>query len=598
MERHKNKAPAKIFNALPGIFKAPTKIFTVRRGALAARIFLGVLCAGALTGPAFAYKLSESQIFEWWDAGLVAADEAEEMLALLDEGNLEEACMLAEIYAFEPCDGESIEDATSESDREDSGKADKVSKRKKRAVKSGSAAKSVKSAKADKADGRAVKSAKADGRKGLLNLGGYVLYKARYDSSGRLKSHREELLLEFYRFSLRLGSREQFAYRYKHGNAYLGQFSWRELRTSIPTDTLWGAAAAHDIGLFSIGAALDTSGTAFASLGATFRKKYAVSIAYWRSDGPRAVQSGTASTIGGDAVLIDGAVPISGAVPIKSEVPISGAVPINSEVPINDEVPIGAETFAENNVPIAATARSLQLQASMPFGKISVWHQFGEESPLVKAELHGRDSASIAWHATAYFHGDSIPARARLSESIAKNRVWATQSVSIRDRELADTRISASARIAAPLHSDSVSGLFTLHAESGPRFLRAGAGVTCLDAAENCRRTTYQAEASTAHGVGEKTLSAYVAAKTENWDRPRTEIGFVAEGKIRRGRQNKFRIALVAPDTRPADQFQIKSETTVSVDFLDLSLAASFKKKTDAALRPSYATLSAKIWFR
>ena len=48
-------------------------------------------------------QISEAQVFEWWDNGIIDSDEAREMLDLLEEENMQEACLLAEVYALESC---------------------------------------------------------------------------------------------------------------------------------------------------------------------------------------------------------------------------------------------------------------------------------------------------------------------------------------------------------------------------------------------------------------------------------------------------------------------------------------------------------------
>ena len=53
-------------------------------------------------------SLNEAQVFEWWDDGIIDGDEAHEILDLLEEGNTQEACILAEVYALESCASEDI----------------------------------------------------------------------------------------------------------------------------------------------------------------------------------------------------------------------------------------------------------------------------------------------------------------------------------------------------------------------------------------------------------------------------------------------------------------------------------------------------------
>ena len=45
----------------------------------------------------------EALVFEWWDDGIITPEEADEILSRLEEGNYDEACLLAEVYAQEPC---------------------------------------------------------------------------------------------------------------------------------------------------------------------------------------------------------------------------------------------------------------------------------------------------------------------------------------------------------------------------------------------------------------------------------------------------------------------------------------------------------------
>ena len=66
-------------------------------GFIAALLALGVLQATAS-------PLDEAKVFDWWDNGIISAEEATEILDLLEEGNQEEACLLAQVYAQESCE--------------------------------------------------------------------------------------------------------------------------------------------------------------------------------------------------------------------------------------------------------------------------------------------------------------------------------------------------------------------------------------------------------------------------------------------------------------------------------------------------------------
>ena len=73
-----------------------------------ARIFFAALVwALVWSTVAASQSLDEAKVFEWWDSGVINSDEAREILDLIEEGNLQEACMLAEVYALEGCTTES-----------------------------------------------------------------------------------------------------------------------------------------------------------------------------------------------------------------------------------------------------------------------------------------------------------------------------------------------------------------------------------------------------------------------------------------------------------------------------------------------------------
>ena len=432
--------------------------------------------------------LSEAQIFEWWDDGTIEAEEANEMLSLLDEGNAQEACALAEIYASEPCEMKAMN--------------------KKRTPKA------------------------------QKKYGGHLAAKMRFDSAGHVDTHREEFLFNLHRLTLRLGTQELLSYKNKHGEAHFGQISTRELKSAIPTDTLWGTALAYSFGTpsrgtFDLGGLIDTSGTSQVHAAYTRSKTFAAGASLWKT----------------------------------------------------------ADTY------------SVMAQAGFPFGQVAYWHQIGESSPLVKFQLHGRDSSSVSWRTTGYIHGDSVPPSTRLSASILKNRFWTSQNLTFRARELLDTRVSASVRILSPLHSDSISGRLSLDIESGSPTIRGSAKITCREASEDCRQTIYQGILQSAFDFSTFRATFTGSARTQHdraeatWKRPRLEIGAAVSENLPGKRENLFRFSLVAPDSHPLDNTQIRSETRLSGDFLEFSLVATFKKTGEGKVRPTHAQISTKILF-
>ena len=448
-------------------------------------------------------EISEALVFEWWDDGAIGADEANEMLTLMDEGNMHEACALAEIYTNEPCETKA---------------ADEVPGGKKHAGKKSTSNKQT--------------------PKAQKNYGGHLAVKMRFDSTGAMTAHRKDLLFEFHRLTLRLGTQELLTYRSKRGEAHFGQISTRELKSAIPIDTLWGTALAYSfdalrIGTIDLGGLVDTSGTSQVHASYTRGKAFTAGASLWKT----------------------------------------------------------ADTY------------SVMAQAAFPAGQIAYWQQFGTGTPLIKYQLHGKDSASITWHTTGYIHGDSVPTPARLSASILKNRFWTTQNITLRTRSFLDTRISASTRILSPLHSDSISGRLAMDIESGPPSIRGSARITCREASEDCKQTIYQGALQSALDFGTFKATFTGSARTQHdraeatWKRPRLEIGAAVSEKLPGKRENLFRLSLVAPDAHPLENTQIRSETRLTGDFLEFSLVTTFKKTEGGKVRPSHAQISSKILF-
>jgi len=483
--------------------------------------------------PAHPADISEAQVFEWWDDGTIEASEAEEMLALLDEGRMQEACALAEIYANEPCETDTrapLEDGEFAGNNTASNKT---------------ASKNIAGNKnAHKPSRSNPAGTRTRSKKTPRHYSGHLSSKVRFDSAGNVTAHRKELLFNFHRATLRLGSQELLTYKGKRGEAHFGQISTRELHSAIPLDTLWGTAVAASFKHFQPSILLDTSGTASAQIAITPFKKFSASAAYWHAS----TRTHDAASEAGDA------------------------------------------------------RHSASLSLAFPSGLIATWYQPGEPTPLIHFRLHGRDSSTISWRTTGYVHGDSIPLQARLSPSIATRRFWTTQNISIRAKDPLNTRISTSARILSLLHSDSISGRLALDAESGPPAIRIGAKITCKEASENCRQTIYQGSAESTHDYGSLTATLSGSARTQHdradasWSRPRLEIG-ASVHESATSSKNLFKLSLVAPDALPHENLQIRSETRLAGEFLEFSLIATFKKTGRGKVRPAHAQIASKIFF-
>ena len=460
-----------------------------------------LLGTAAALQPAHSAELTEAKVFEWWDDGFIAPGEADEILSLMDEGNMQEACALAEIYAGEPCDGTDDPQAETQIPMQ---------------VKPARKAKTARDA-----------------------YHGHYVSKIRFDSAGTISGHREEFQFTFRRLTLRLGTQELLTYRSKRGEAHFGQVSTRELHSTIPLDTLWGTALAYSPGKLRLSALLDTSGVSRALAGYSAGKSFSAEASLWKTPG----------------------------------------------------------------------AHSVSLQASIPSGKVSAWYQAGQSSPLVRFSFRGRDTSAFSWSTAGYVHGDSIPAPARLSASILRNRFWSTQSVSFRAKEFFDTKATFNARVLSPLHSDSVSGRLALDVAGGPEFLRPALKVTCIEAASDCDQTVFQAQVASAHAFGQKTATFTGGARTKHrraersWQAPRLEIGSALPERPAQSStstpagSNTFRISLVAPEARPDKKMQVRTETRIYGEFLEFALTAAFQRTESTNFRPTHAQITAGIFF-
>ena len=459
-----------------------------------------LLGTAAALQPAHSAELTEAKVFEWWDDGFIAPAEADEILSLMDEGNMQEACALAEIYAGEPCDGADESQETQVPIQ----------------VKPSRKAKTARDA-----------------------YHGHYVSKIRFDSAGTISGHREEFQFTFRRLTLRLGTQELLTYRSKRGEAHFGQVSTRELHSAIPLDTLWGTALAYSPGKLRLSALLDTSGVSRALAGYSAGKSFSTEASLWKTPG----------------------------------------------------------------------AHSVSLQASIPSGKVSAWYQAGQSSPLVRFSFRGRDTSAFSWSTAGYIHGDSIPAPARLSASILRNRFWSTQSVSFRAKEFFDTKATFNARVLSPLHSDSISGRLALDVAGGPEFLRPALKVTCIEAASDCDQTVFQAQVATAHDFGQRTATLSGGARTRHrraersWQPPRLEIGISLTERPAQSStstpagSNTFRISLVAPEARPDKKMQVRTETRIYGEFLEFALTAAFQRTESTNFRPTHAQITAGIFF-
>ena len=212
-----------------------------------------------------AWGISESEIFELWDEGLILPEEASEIILLLEDGNEEEAEMLARVYGIETTGMARVSENTSTQK----------------------------------------KSGKKKSKKAHPLVEGHLSYRERFDSTGNSESRKYELMMKFYRFTLHKGSRELLEYSHKGYKAYLGDISTKELESRIPLDTMWGALARLPVGIFRMEALIDTAGIFSGGLGASFGKTLDVDGKFFHTENGKYAYMGITLPYGNVAVMGD-----------------------------------------------------------------------------------------------------------------------------------------------------------------------------------------------------------------------------------------------------------------------------------------------------
>lgn len=471
-------------------------------------------------------EITESQVFEWWDDGIITAEEADEMLQLLEDGNEAEACMLAEVYAQEECEN--------------------------------NAEFRMLNAELGAGEKRQKKTSRGKSR-GLppLTPHGYALTKIRMDSSGRIKSHREELQVAFYRYTLRLGSQELLAYKNAGSEAYLGQISTRELHSHIPLDTLWGTALLYPFGRFHLAGLLDTSRTLQGRVGLDFGQKFSAEAFFWRH--PERESGGLTLQL-----------------PFGQ---ISGWQQAGQNFPL-----IKIQLRQQDSRATPRKTRTAPRATSSPAGTTMPTHLF------------------FSWRTTAYIHSDSVPEESHLSSSTLKNKLWASQNVALAIPEFLDSRFSVNTRILMPLDADTISARVKSALEIGPEILRGKEEVTCLEASLNCPQIDYKTAITSAipltaaSSIQNLLLNGSVKIRherTENrWNRPRLELGAgFQEGS------GLAKLTFISPKAIPLEDLQIRSDARFASDIFSFTLSVTFKKTDSGNFRPAHGATSAKISF-
>lgn len=390
---------------------------------------------------------------------------------------------------------------------------------------------------------KVTRAQKKDARPSVIPHG-YIEWRGRTDSLGHLESERTELRLHFYRYSLRLGTQSLLTYKNAGSEAHLGQISTKELHSNIPLDTLWGTAAFYPIWKFRLGAFLDTAKTTRASLGFVHGSGTELELAYWRHQ-----HTGT-----GDF----------------------------------------SETQHTEKHSVSAVAKG-------NWGSFATWWIPERDIPLFKIQLHYRektDVATVAWKADAYLHGNSLPKEAHLSSTIADSRFWGSQTFAMTAADSWKSKFGVNARTIIPLEGDSSRTRLKASAETGPGALRGTASATCLSAEERCRQNDFDLRIKSSWNVDREQLAFSGKIRTrhtrdEGFGTPLYEAGVAyAQDAF-----NNASVTFTIPKGTPSREIRLRSSTDIGNDFLQLSLAVTFRRTAETPLHPLHAAFFARFIF-
>ena len=521
------------------------------------RLFLIALLAAAR---ALTAELTAARIFEWWDDGIVTPEEADEMLALLDEGDMREACALAEVYAGEACD-----------------------------VFSGPALDSVRK-----------------------HYRGHYIAKLRLDSSGALSAQRHDFEFEFRRLTLKLGAQELLTYKSKRGEAHLGQISTRELHSEIPLDTLWGTAIAYALGKFRLSAMLDTSRAANFGLAAGPFSKFSAQAAFWAGAGTIPATSTNVAT---------SPAATSGPAADASASPASGADPAEDASAAGDSAQVLPAAAPQPSASLTLVAPSGKISAwyqagqSFPLVRFSFQGRDAAFSWSTTGYIHGDSvpaparlspsilknsfwsTQNVSFRAKEFFDTKAT-ASARVTKPLHSDSISGRLSLDINGGPefarpaLKFTCIEAASECDQALYQASFS---SSHAFGQTTATLSGGARTRHERSEHSWQAP-RLEISIA--LTEKAALSLSSNKAQSLtgNKARSSTGKKAPSSTG-NRRNSFRISFVAPEARPDKKMQIRTETRIYGDHLEFSLTAAFQRSEKTNFHPTHAQVTTGFFF-
>lgn len=515
-------------------------------------IFLAVPHANAKITP-MDDALSEAKVFEWWDDGLIDGNEASEMLDLLEQGNLEEACLMAEVLVQESCPAK------------------------------------------EKSESRPAKQKKGKSNgnedKLLKTLHGHVLLKTRTDSLGHVKNFYKALSLQFYHFTLKLGNQNILSYNHQGAAAHLGQISARELGNLIPMDTLWGTTASYDIHGFQVAGFLDTALNWYGKLGYAFgsvaKQRTDIDFTYWHTAENSSVELQTSFPFGEVAAWWQ----------------------MGQRLPLVKIQLQGNETLDDSESSFGKTRKA---KAANFFWKTTAYIH-GDSVPtlsnisrsILKNRFWGAQTIGFNlkddWNSKLTANVGATAPIALGRDVTGENDAAGSGNANTQgSNTLGNAATAKGSSGAKAMGADSASLRFKLTAESGPQAVRGTLSATCLEASDACLLSDWKLQLASnwklPQPLGES-IQFLASAKTrfsrENlFQKTQLDAGSV----YRISGSNWISLGLKLPDSNPQKQIQIKNALSLALENLKCTMSITFRRTQDQDFHPIHADMQIKFF--
>jgi hypothetical protein len=165
-------------------------------------------------------------------------------------------------------------------------------------------------------------------------------------------------------------------------------------------------------------------------------------------------------------------------------------------------------------------------------------------------------------------------------------------------RDTWKSKFTANARTMIPLEGDTSRTRFKATVESGPGILRATTSATCIQAEEHCRRKDFDFNIQSSWNMDREQLIFSGKIRTRHSQGEGFSVPlYEAKAVYASDAFNSASVAAIIPKGAPNQEIQLRNSVEVGTDFLQLSLAVTFRRTAEEAFHPLHAAMKAKVMF-